>query len=100
MKITRWGFMSKKQLPLFMVWEEEWGIVNGELQVLECEMLTKHEAYQRCSINRVRLERRNDKWRVSLNEWKDDVAYYTNDLEDAVLKGASMRRSEGIKNAA
>lgn len=34
MKITRWGFMSKKQLPLFMVWEEEWEIVNGELQVV------------------------------------------------------------------
>lgn len=69
-------------------------------------MLTQHEAYQRCSINRVRLERRNGEWRVTLNEWvnglrtTEDRAYYTDDLEDAVLTGAMMRRSEGIKNAA
>ena len=22
--IRRWGFKSKKQLPLFMIWEEDW----------------------------------------------------------------------------
>ena len=27
--IIRWGFMSKNQLPLFMVWEEEWS--NNEV---------------------------------------------------------------------
>ena len=25
----RWGFKSKKQLPLFMIWKEEWH--NGEV---------------------------------------------------------------------
>lgn len=69
-------------------------------------MFTQHEAYQRCSINRVRLERRDREWRVTLNEWvnglrtTEDRAYYTDDLEDAVLTGAMMRRSEGMKNAA
>lgn len=62
-------------------------------------MLTKHEAYQRCQINRVRLEKRFDEWRVTLVEWvnrlrsTEDKAYYTDDLEDAVLTGASMRRN-------
>lgn len=29
MKNIRWGFKSKDQLPLFMIWEEE--IENGEV---------------------------------------------------------------------
>jgi hypothetical protein len=63
-------------------------------------MLTRHEAYQRCQINRVRLEKRFDEWRVTLVEWvnglrsTEDKAYYTDDLEDAVLTGASMRRNQ------
>lgn len=63
-------------------------------------MLTKHEAYQRCHINNVRLERRFDQWRVTLNEWPnglrstEDKAYYTDDLDDAVLTGAEMRYNE------
>ena len=63
-------------------------------------MLTRHEAYQRCQISRVRLEKRFDEWRVTLVEWAnglrstEDKAYYTDDLEDAVLTGASMRRNQ------
>jgi hypothetical protein len=36
-------------------------------------------------------------WLVRLNEWKDEDkrTYITDDLEDAVLTGASMRRNEG-----
>ncbi len=61
-------------------------------------MLTQHVAYQRCSINRVRLEKRGPEFRITLNEWppRSDAterkAYYTDDLEDAVLAGAKMRR--------
>lgn len=63
-------------------------------------MLTKAEAYQRCSINQVRLERRQCEWRITLLDWPnglrstEDKAYYTDDLEDAVLTGAMMRRKE------
>lgn len=36
MKITRFGFKSKKQLPLFMIWEEYW-IVAANGRHLEVE---------------------------------------------------------------
>ncbi len=61
-------------------------------------MLTQHEAYQRCSINRVRMEKEGREFRITLNEWPprsketERKAYYTDDLEDAVLTGAQMRR--------
>ena len=59
-------------------------------------MLTATEARQRCNINGVRLERWQREYRVTLNEWRGDdakrKAYYTDDLEDAVLTGAAMRR--------
>lgn len=67
-------------------------------------MLTKREARQRCSFNGVRLEQRDDEWRVTLVEWPnwarttEDKAYYTDDLEDAVLTGARMRSHESVQN--
>ncbi len=61
-------------------------------------MLTRHEAYQRCQINGLTLKRvLGWKWLVRLNEWKDEDkrTYITDDLEDAVLTGAFMRRNKG-----
>lgn len=39
MRIVKWGFKSKNQLPLFMVWEEFWGCMNGEMQVIHANVL-------------------------------------------------------------
>lgn len=56
-------------------------------------MLTQHEAYQRCSINRVRMEKQGPEFRITLNEWpaRSDAterkAYYTDDLERASRTG-------------
>lgn len=64
-------------------------------------MLTVKEGYQRCSVNRVRLQFRDGEYRVTLNEWPvnapatEACAYYTDDLEDAVLTGAQMRKDIG-----
>lgn len=57
-------------------------------------MLTKSEAYQRCEINRVNLQRMGLNWVVRLMEWAetDKRTYVTDDLEDAVLMGGKMRR--------
>ncbi len=61
-------------------------------------MLTIAEAMQRAAINGFsifRTTRAGTVWAVYLNEWnrqeRDDNAYYTDDLEDAVLMGAIMR---------
>lgn len=62
-------------------------------------MLTVREAQQRNAANGVIMRRANPgstEWRVTLAEWTRDMceraAYFTDDLEDAVLTGASMRR--------
>jgi hypothetical protein len=62
-------------------------------------MMTVREAMQRCELNRVRIKRTGygTEWLVTLVEWTrkqiDEAGYYTDDLEDAVLTGAAMRRS-------
>lgn len=62
-------------------------------------MFTASMAAQRNSLNQVRCKRRDGEYRVTLledNEWAkatEAYAYYTDDLEDACLTGASMRRS-------
>lgn len=64
-------------------------------------MLTVKEARQRCEVNRVRLQYNQGEYRVTLIEWPNNHpdtekrAYYTDDLEDAVLTGAQMRREAG-----
>ena len=61
-------------------------------------MMTVREAMQRNTLNNVRLQRRDGEYRVTLSEWPDylrtteDKAYYTDDLEDAVLTGGAMRQ--------
>ena len=61
-------------------------------------MLTSREASQRNALNRVRMSRSNGEYRVTLQEWPngtrdtEDKAYYTDDIEDAVLTGGMMRR--------
>lgn len=45
------------------------------------------------------MSRREGEYRVTLLEYHgtnrgEDIAYYTDDLEDAVLTGAAMRRIE------
>lgn len=63
-------------------------------------MFTQAEAAQRNSLNQVRMKRRDGEYRVTLLEDPEfatnteDYAYYTDDLEDAVLTGASMRRNK------
>lgn len=60
-------------------------------------MMTVREAMQRCALNNVRIKRTGfgSEWLVTLTEWtakqRDAMGYYTDDLEDAVLTGASMR---------
>lgn len=65
-------------------------------------MLTKREAQERNRINNVRMQWSAEwqEYRVTLMEWPcndkrtEKRAYYTNDLEDAVLTGAEMRRRQ------
>ena len=58
-------------------------------------MLTVAEAMQRAAVNEVVIRRSrgvNNEWCVTLREDRDeDAAYYTDDLEDAILTGAAMR---------
>lgn len=62
-------------------------------------MMNRREANQRCEVNAARLTWLNDsqEYRVTLNEWRgkevEAKAYYTDDLEDAVLTAAAMRKS-------
>jgi hypothetical protein len=58
-------------------------------------MMTQAEARQRLSINRMSLRRSpGGDWRVAFADIRDNEAsaYYTDDLEDAVITGADMRR--------
>lgn len=61
-------------------------------------MMTVKEAMQRCAVNGVSIRHSHpgsSEWMVTLIEWNAqqrwDAAYYTDDLEDAVLTGAAMR---------
>jgi hypothetical protein len=62
-------------------------------------MLTVSEAMNRMRVNNARMTRdvMSGDWIVSLCEWRDGynnpAAYYTNDLEDAVLTAGFMRRN-------
>jgi hypothetical protein len=58
-------------------------------------MITQFEARQRLTLNRMSLRRTPaGDFRVAFADRRDDEAsaYYTDDLEDAVLTGAMMRR--------
>lgn len=62
-------------------------------------MLTVREAMQRCAQNGVVIRHSHpgsNEWRVTLVEWdaeqRETGAYYTDDLEDAVLTGSKMRQ--------
>lgn len=61
-------------------------------------MLTVREARQRCEFYGVRLQYNQGEYRVTLIEWPNNHpdtekrAYYTDDLEDAVLTGAQIRK--------
>lgn len=59
-------------------------------------MMTFREARQRISMNggNIRFNRESGDYRVALNEWCEEAkAYYTDDLEDAVLTVSAMRRT-------
>ena len=66
-------------------------------------MLTMREARQRNTLNRVCMERVDGgcEFMVTLIEWTaaqiSRAAYFTDDLEDAVLTGAMMRRNTAKK---
>jgi hypothetical protein len=59
-------------------------------------MMTLNEARQRLTLHRMRLSRRDREFCVTPAELPqaqaEACAYYTDDLEDAVLTGAAMRR--------
>lgn len=60
-------------------------------------MITMREARLRLAVNNMRIVCRDGEYRVSYAELmggdRDEAsAYYTDDLEDAVLTGAAMRR--------
>lgn len=67
-------------------------------------MMTQREARQRLAINRMSFRHTDGEYRVSFAEMpypgNEACAYYTDDLEDAVLTGARMRRNEGLIVAA
>lgn len=61
-------------------------------------MVSFYEAKQRCTQNQMRLQRIDREFRVTPMELNPSstraelIAYYTNDLEDAFLTAAQMRR--------
>jgi hypothetical protein len=61
--------------------------------------MTVREAKQRMAINNMTLRNTgHGDWRVNFVEATDDKsAYFTDDLEDAVLTGAAMRRHRVAK---
>lgn len=64
-------------------------------------MMTQQEARQRLNLNGMTLHKRDGEYRVNFIEnAREATAYYTDDLEDAVLTGAVMRRRLTIKTAA
>lgn len=60
-------------------------------------MMTQREASQRNALNRVNMRKTGGEYRVTLPEWTgkdaERKAYYTTDIEDAVLTGGMMRRA-------
>ncbi len=67
--------------------------------------MTKQQARQAANEHRFNMAWRRDvgefgEYRVTLKEWPafarstEDKAYYTDDIEDAVLTGIRMRREE------
>jgi hypothetical protein len=62
-------------------------------------MLTIREARTRCAVNAMRLQRTDcGEFRVSFAELTgaaaEPSAYYTDDLDDAVMTAAAMRRRQ------
>ncbi|SDK42978.1 hypothetical protein [Bradyrhizobium ottawaense] len=59
-------------------------------------MVTIREARQRLLVSGMRLSRRDAEFRVAFAELPypkaEKSAYYTDDIEDAMLTGAMMRR--------
>jgi hypothetical protein len=66
-------------------------------------MMTLTEARQRLSLSGMRLTRRDREYRVAFAELSytkaEPSAYYTDDLEDAVITGARMRTRPAINAA-
>ena len=68
-------------------------------------MMTVREAWIRAGINKGKIKwlRDSREYRVTLEEWRgsevEDKAYYTHDLEDAVLTLGSMRRTQDAEQA-
>lgn len=64
--------------------------------------MSKQQARQAANEHRFNMAWRKDvgEYRVTLKEWPsfarstEDKAYYTDDIEDAVLTGIRMRREE------
>ncbi len=61
-------------------------------------MMNAREAAQRNTLNCVCMCRDGSDYVVTLQEWskaqRDKAAYYTDDIEDAVLTGAAMRHRD------
>lgn len=61
-------------------------------------MMTRREAQERANQHNARIVWLRDwqEYRVTLNEWnhidREAKAYYTDDLEDAVLTAGAMRK--------
>lgn len=59
-------------------------------------MMTMREARQRCNLVNARIMRTGSDFEVTLNEWsrheRIKSAYFTDDLEDAVLTAQALRR--------
>lgn len=67
-------------------------------------MITQSEARQRCAVNAMAFRRvHTGEYRVSFPELtgqrNEATAYYTDDIEDAVLTAGAMRRRAGQRAA-
>lgn len=66
-------------------------------------MMTLTEARQRLALSGMRLTKRDREYRVAYAELRfadaEPSAYYTDDLEDAVITGARMRATPPIDAA-
>ncbi|OSI37674.1 hypothetical protein BSZ20_38055 [Bradyrhizobium canariense] len=64
-------------------------------------MMTLCEARQRLTVNNMRLSGAYRNWYINFAEATDaSTAYWTDDLEDAVLMGGKMRRDRRNATAA
>jgi hypothetical protein len=64
-------------------------------------MMTLHEAHLRLQQNGMRMTGRYRDWTINFVEDRDNRhAYHTDDLEDAVLMGGTMRRKRRDAQAA